>query len=320
MTPRYLVSLALMAVAVLIVGALLGFIVPGLHPVLSALLFLAGYGAGLMADLLPPGRMPSQGRVEAHHPYRPASAPVPPPAPVSASPEPPNMWESAEAPSQGRWWTRRVALPATIAGAFIIGFTGAALVLLDRNTDGDVDGQAASDPTEQPASATSGASQPPSPTPTTVATEAPSPTRQPPPTSEPTAAATPAPTLAPPTAAPTVPAATVPPAPSGVQAQGMAAPLTGTYRLTDTITSGSGTGSTYTFSVVLREENGVVTGGGDGLSIAGYRDGSSVSATFTRPGGSGAFAWTAQGDGSYAGTFRDDGIPNSGRSELVRIG
>jgi hypothetical protein len=97
-------------------------------------------------------------------------------------------------------------------------------------------------------------------------------------------------------------------------------PFTGTWRIVDTVTSGSGAGSVFTFDVVLVQSGSVVEGGGGGLQIFGTVDGQTAQVQFSQPaqGYVGAFAWTLSSPDRAAGSFTTSGL-NSGTSELIRL-
>ncbi len=95
--------------------------------------------------------------------------------------------------------------------------------------------------------------------------------------------------------------------------------FSGNWRVVDTVTSGEGTGQTYTFDITLSQTGDRLQGGNGGITINGIVEGSTASATFTQQDLSitGTFVWTLTIDGSATGSFSTS-VPNSGPSQLLR--
>jgi hypothetical protein len=94
--------------------------------------------------------------------------------------------------------------------------------------------------------------------------------------------------------------------------------LTGTWQITDTVTTGSNTGQSFRFLVALVDVDGAISGAGNGLTIAGRRTGEDAELQFVRVGSSGTFIWHFTPDGTLSGTFTDSGGNNSGASVAER--
>jgi hypothetical protein len=145
-------------------------------------------------------------------------------------------------------------------------------------------------------------------------------------------AATPLATTAPPapvaqatTAPPAPPAqATAPPpvlpTPSPVPAAPVAqASLNGRFRLTDTVTEGSGAGQSVSFDIELRQVGDVVSGGNSEISLSGQVQGDRAVMQFVQPalGYRGSFDWTISSGGG-TGSFSTS-VPNRGVSMITPL-
>ncbi len=93
--------------------------------------------------------------------------------------------------------------------------------------------------------------------------------------------------------------------------------LTGTWLITDTVTSGPSQGQSFQLLVALVETNGLITGSGDGMTLSGERTKDGAELQFVRVGSSGTFQWKAT-NGKLTGTFTDSGGNNSGTSVAER--
>ena len=88
----------------------------------------------------------------------------------------------------------------------------------------------------------------------------------------------------------------------------------------DTVRTGSGTGSTFTFDVVLTQAGSVLSGGGSSIQLVGTVEGNTAQVQFAQPaqGYTGTFTWALSSADRATGTFTTAGV-NSGVSELVRL-
>ncbi|MGE5596457.1 MAG: hypothetical protein ACM3S1_10550 [Hyphomicrobiales bacterium] len=321
MGARYWISAFLFLLILSGFAAALGALLPGVGPILLAIAGGLFYVIAVALDLLPPGR---------------------PGAKHEAAPDPPGhdyervltRWEQrataqpfvyrTEAPGRvPATYTllgyqphdddrEREANQAIVGGIFgALGVALIAAVLTASTSNGGpkltLDGiarDAVAGVEPPPAQLAEAApADTPSPTPTTAPST---------PTPEPTETPTPAPTPTPPTPTPT-------PDPLSAAAEALQAGwMTGRWRITDTITSGPGSGAAFTFVAELKETGGEITGGGQGLTFTGHRTGNGIRIDFRREDGSGgSFEWSILPDGTVAGTFRDGNV--SGTSIATRL-
>lgn len=140
-----------------------------------------------------------------------------------------------------------------------------------------------------------------------------------PPSATPPPPPPPSPTPVPPPPAPPAPA---PPPPPQQQAQAPAAAnFNGSWRVTDVITEGTGSGGQpFSFDVQLVQSGSTLSGSGSGLVISGVVGGRTATLQYSQPalGYTGSFVWTMAADGSSAsGTFTSS-AGNAGTSILAR--
>jgi hypothetical protein len=136
------------------------------------------------------------------------------------------------------------------------------------------------------------------------------------------AAATVSPAPSRPSSSPTTQPPEATPAAQPRQAQGGGSDLpalSGRYRITDTITDGSGSGTVISFDVVLQQSGSTVSGGNAEIQVSGQVEGATLRAQFVQPGlrYTGTFTWvldTSGGSGNFVST-----VPNSGSSHLTRL-
>jgi hypothetical protein len=96
--------------------------------------------------------------------------------------------------------------------------------------------------------------------------------------------------------------------------------VAGQWVFTDTVQFGPGTGSAFTFRVLLRQDGVRVTGSGD-LSLEGEMVDSTLRATFRQGTGTGTFVWTFNAEGTaFTGTFNSIWAGNGGESTGSRTG
>jgi hypothetical protein len=142
------------------------------------------------------------------------------------------------------------------------------------------------------------------------------------PTATPTrrASPTPPPTKAPatPTTAPSVSPTAVPS--TTPASQTATADFSGRWRMFYTVMSGAGTGQSFSFDIVLRQNGTQITGGNAGMLVSGYVTGNVATLNYIQPstGYSGTFVWTQSAPGVAQGTFTSS-YPNSGSSTLQRL-
>ena len=149
-----------------------------------------------------------------------------------------------------------------------------------------------------------------------AATQPIAPTATPAPRLQVTVIATEAPAGA--TQAPAIP--TQPSAPTQVIPAAVSGDFSGRWRIVDTITSGAGTGQSFTFDVSLQQTGNRITGGNAGIQIDGTVSGQTATVTYTQPalGHTGGFTWTLVSAARAEGTFTSS-LPNSGSSILQRL-
>ena len=205
--------------------------------------------------------------------------------------------------------------------ALALGAGTAAFAVYALRGDGGSSGAGPEQPqlaTEETASSVPSLTATASPTarPTEASTRTPSPTPvRETPTDIPMPAQTPPPPPPPPTQAP---AAEPGAAPSPEPAE--TADLTGRWQIVDVVEFGQDAGTTFRFVVTLAQDGTTVRGSGEGLNIEGELEEGMLRATYTRPGGSGVFAWRLTNDGArLEGGFEDHGAQNGGTSTLVRL-
>jgi hypothetical protein len=131
------------------------------------------------------------------------------------------------------------------------------------------------------------------------------------PTEQPTRVATEQPTRQPPR-----------PTPAQPQNRPQQTPdLSGEWLITDTVSYGPGTGSSFPFDLSLTQQGSQLSGGGNGLQLSGVIDGATVSASYSQSNGTtGTFSWTAGADGNtLAGSFTNSS-GNGGDSVGQRLG
>lgn len=296
MSVRYLATVAITAFLTAVFAGLAGAAIPALGPLLLVLAALALYGAGLALDVVPPGRPP---RVA---------------LPVRAKVRRPS---------------REFRLVAAIAAVLGFGLLGATafgsppptptLEALPASGDSLTTDVAAAEPqiatpTAEPPTA---AAVEPSPEPTATPAE---PTVEPS-TDVPDDDATPATSPVALEASTEPPSPTPTPDPIVAETQALQAGwLTGRWQVTNTAASGAGAGESATLVLDLHEAAGQVEGSGDGITIAGVRQGPAFSLIFRRSDGTGGrYDWTMRPDGSLAGSFIDDATGNSGPSTAHRL-
>lgn len=323
---RWGISLVLFLAVLLLVAGVVGSALLGL-PLLAVLAVAAlVYGLGVAANLLPPGR-PNAGSdgdsywgdgmepaATAAGAYR--GGETRRYASYEEDEEDEDDTDDGAAEPTRRGFIGFIAL--AVAGLALLGYglTGAILSRTDGGgteladmDDGDVAGVAAP---RETATSTALPTQP-RPTETPVPTEAP-PTQTPvPPTVTPVP---PTGTPVPPTPTP-VPATRTPAPPTP---QALQASISGRWELVDTVEFGPSTGQSFTFVVQLEQMGNLVSGGGGGLAMGGFRDGNVVEVQFTRGAGTGYFRWTIQPDGTMIGSFEDYAGRNGGSSVARRVG
>jgi hypothetical protein len=88
----------------------------------------------------------------------------------------------------------------------------------------------------------------------------------------------------------------------------------------DTVTAGSGAGSTFRFDVVLTQAGSVLSGGSATIQVIGTVEGETAQLQFSQPaqGYTGTFTWTLSSASRATGAFTTAGV-NSGVSELIRL-
>lgn len=340
MSARYLLSALLFLATLVGVAALAGALLPGVNALLLALVAAVLYPIGLALDVLPPGRPDNAFRddgwlaSENDRLLDDDGEDDRGPAAVAGAG---TSWQTAptqrirredilsasyvagpgQAPAERRGIPAAAAVIGGIAALLLAG--AAAIALLQRDGgDGTVfqgDGEDAVAGVSPPGGEEDAATAAP-PSPTAEPTEAP-------PTPAATATAEPpTPTPVPPTPTPVPPAPTPVPqrAAPATQQQLEAGWMSGRWQITDTVTRGPDAGASFTFLVTLTEADGRVTGGGDGLSLDGARQGSTIRLDFFRTGAAaGVFVWQVQPDGTLVGTFEDFGGNNGGVSVARRL-
>jgi hypothetical protein len=133
---------------------------------------------------------------------------------------------------------------------------------------------------------------------------------------------TPAPVAPTATAAPAPPSPPVPAPPTAVAPPvlGAQADFTGSWRIVDTITNGTGAGQTFSFDVTLNQAGSQISGGNAGLVLNGGLSGRTATVQFSQPslGHTGTFVWSMDASGNAAGMFVSS-VPNTGSSQLIRM-
>lgn len=94
----------------------------------------------------------------------------------------------------------------------------------------------------------------------------------------------------------------------------------GVWRITNTVTSGVGTGQTLTFQIHLYQSGETIYGGNAELNLRGSYDGTTFQAGFSQPnlGYTGTFSWTMLTNSYGVGSFQST-APNAGNSVLEAL-
>lgn len=246
-------------------------------------------------------------------------------APLAPRPAPPPAWQRPNRDWQQHRPRRAqpsqvpllIALAATALAAVLAG--GALLILGRGSSRPAADATRAAVRSQATAAATPALSPAATAAPASPTTAASAPAVTAPPASPP-AATQPAPVQRP---APTAPAAAPPPIASPAaadQSQVNLPAVAGEWLLTDTIRSGPGEGSQFSFRIRLAQQGARVSGTGD-LVIEGRMDGRTLRARYRQGSSVGDFVWTFSADGtSFAGTFTSEGFGNAGESFGRRVG
>ncbi|MEX0781658.1 MAG: hypothetical protein WD557_03340 [Dehalococcoidia bacterium] len=316
---RYWVVVVLVLVGVGALGAVAAREL-GWPPVLVGAATALAAGAGIIAGIVPPGRLRFR------------------PAPFERRETEP-LWPYISGPERAQF--TRYAMEAAVAderrGATWVGLTMAALIvglgmgaagtvlfaaarsedLLSAQIDrlagfADPTGEPVvgigpetptpdtppSTPTPEPATPRSTATEVPTRTPTPERSTTPGRSqRRPDPTSTATPTATPRPSQEQPTVS-----------------------MSGRWRVTDTVHFGMSTGQSFTVDISLSQQGQRVTGtGSDGFRFEGHIDGNVLTLAFTSPGGVGIFIWGLLPDGSFTGDWRDYTAQNGGPSTMSRV-
>jgi hypothetical protein len=111
----------------------------------------------------------------------------------------------------------------------------------------------------------------------------------------------------------------VPAAPASQPPAVASASFSGSWRVVDTVTSGSGAGQSFSFDVALSQEGNRLSGGNSGIVMNGRVEGATATLTYSQPalGITGTFVWTMTGSGAV-GSFTSS-VPNAGDSRLVPL-
>jgi hypothetical protein len=118
------------------------------------------------------------------------------------------------------------------------------------------------------------------------------------------------------------PPATKPPTQQPPPAQGGAVPnLAGTWSIVDTVQYGPGTGSSFPFTLSIRQNGSQISGSGDGLTLSGVISGDTVTVVYSQDNGSkGMFRWTVDPGGTVLQGSFDNSSGNGGASAGRRVG